>query len=106
MADDVQAEFDDAVNMTAGELEKWLDTDESKAAGQDKGGGESTGHASGRRIVEILRAEKTDLTDDDRAHMRKVVGYVHRHTAQRPKGDIEGSTWRHSLMNWGHDPVK
>jgi hypothetical protein len=106
MADDVQADFDEAVNMTAGELDKWLDTDESKAAGQHKGGGESTGHASGRRIVDLLHKKKADLTDDDRAHMRKVVGYVHRHLAQRPKGDVEDSTWRHSLMNWGHDPVK
>ncbi len=104
--DDVQADFDEAVNMTAGELDKWLDTDQSKAAGQHKGGGESTGHASGRRIVDLLHKKKADLTDDDRAHMRKVVGYVHRHLAQRPKGDVEGSTWRHSLMNWGHDPVK
>jgi hypothetical protein len=104
--DDVQTGFDDAVNMTAGELEKWLGTDESKAAGQHKGGGESTGHESGRRIVAILGRKKADLTDDDRAHMRKVVGYVHRHLAQRPKGDIEDSTWRHSLMNWGHDPLK
>ncbi|MCO1655132.1 DUF3140 domain-containing protein [Pseudonocardia humida] len=103
--DDVRAEFDDAVNMTAGELEKWLDTDESKAAGQHEDGGESTGHASGRRIVELLRTKKADLTDDDRAHMRKVVGYVHRHLAQRPKGDVEDTTWRHSLMNWGHDPL-
>jgi hypothetical protein len=106
MADDVQADFDEAVNMTAGELDKWLDTDESKAAGQHKDGGESTGHASGRRIVDLLHKKKADLTDDDRAHMRKVVGYVHRHLAQRPKGDVEDTTWRHSLMNWGHDPVK
>jgi hypothetical protein len=106
MADDVQADFDEAVNMTAGELGEWLDTDESKAAGQHKDGGESTGHASGRRIVDLLHKKKADLTDDDRAHMRKVVGYVHRHLAQRPKGDVEDTTWRHSLMNWGHDPIK
>jgi hypothetical protein len=104
--DDVQAEFDDAVNMTPKQLEDWLGTDESKAAGQHKGGGESTGHASGRRIVELLQKKKGELTDDDHGHMRKVVGYVHRHLAQRPSGDIEDSTWRHSLMNWGHDPLK
>ena len=104
--DDVRAEFGDAVNMTAKQLEDWLGTDESTAAGQHKGGGESTGHGSGRRIVALLRTKKDDLTDDDRAHMRKVVGYVHRHLAQRPSGDVEDSTWRHSLMNWGHDPLK
>ena len=46
------------------------------------------------------------MNDDDLAHMRKVVGYVHRHSAQRPKGDVEDTHWRYSLMNWGHDPLK
>ncbi|WP_231974713.1 DUF3140 domain-containing protein [Mycobacterium sp. E1747] len=29
-----------------------------------------------------------------------------RHLAQRPHGNIDESTWRYSLMNWGHDPMK
>jgi hypothetical protein len=100
-------EFGNAVNMTASELERWLATDDSRAVGQKPaGGGESTGHESGRRIVELLRTKKADLTDEDRAHMRKVVGYVKRHSAQRPKGDVTDTTWRYSLMNWGHDPLK
>jgi hypothetical protein len=105
--DAIRREFDEAVNMTAGELEKWLGTEESQSVGQKDGGGESTGHESGRRIVELLRARKGDLTDDDYAHMRKVNGYVKRHLAQEPaKEDVEGSKWRYSLMNWGHDPLK
>lgn len=108
MADDEETwqDFRDTVNMTAGELEKWLATQESKKAGQKEGKGESTGHASGRRIVDLLRAKKSELTDDDYAHMRKVIGYAHRHLAQRPSGDVTDSTWRYSLMNWGHDPCK
>jgi hypothetical protein len=107
MANDTYAEFRDAVNMTAAELEKWLRTDESKAVGQKPpSGGESIGHDSGRRIVKILRAKQADLTDADEAHMRKVVGYVHRHIAQRPAGDVTDSAWRYSVMNWGHDPLK
>jgi hypothetical protein len=106
-ADTVRREFGDAVNMTAAELEKWLDSDESKEVGQKSDdGGESTGHASGRRIVQLLRTKKDDLTDDDLAHMRKVHGYVQRHRAQGPDGDVEHSRWRYSLMNWGHDPLK
>ncbi|WP_308199680.1 DUF3140 domain-containing protein [Saccharothrix sp. S26] len=97
--------FDDAVNMTAAELERWLATDESRSVGQSDGG-ESVGHESGRRIVALLRKKKGELTDDDHAHMRKVVGYVHRHLAQRPDGDVERTRWRYSLMNWGHDPLK
>lgn len=72
--------------------------------GREDGGG-STGHASGRAIVEILRRRKGDLTDSDYAHMPKVNGYVHGHLAQRPSGDVRDGRWRHSLMNWGHDPL-
>ena len=104
--DEVWGDWKDAVNMTASEIEDWLETDESKEVGQKKGGGESTGHASGRRIVEILRTKKADLTDDDVAWMHKVVGYVHRHQAQGPSDDVEHSRWRYSLMNWGNDPLK
>ncbi|MDI9835369.1 DUF3140 domain-containing protein [Streptomyces sp. KAU_LT] len=99
------SEFRDLVNMTPSRLDEWLGTDESREAGQHKDGGESTGHASGRRIAEILRTKKGDLTDDDYGHMRKVVGYVRRHLAQRPSGDVKESRWRYSLMNWGHDPL-
>jgi hypothetical protein len=109
VADDpatTRREFRDAVNMTPSELETWLGTDESKAVGQKEGGGESVGHGSGRRIVTLLRTKQDDLSDGDLAHMRKVVGYVHRHMAQRPSGDVRDTAWRHSLMNWGHDPLK
>jgi hypothetical protein len=109
MNDDDQSvyeEFQQAVNMTAKEIDDWLDGDESKAVGQKSGGGESTGHASGRRIVAILETKKADLDDDDVAHMRKVNGYVKRHSAQRPSGDVHDTAWRYSLMNWGHDPTK
>lgn len=103
---DTWKEFHEAVNMTAAELEKWLASDESKSVGQKSAGGESTGHESGRHIVTILKAKKSELSDDDYAHMRKVVGYTRRHLAQRPSGDISDTAWRYSLMNWGHDPVK
>ncbi len=103
--DDTRAEFNDAVNMTKSELEDWLKTDEAKEVGQ-KDGGESTGHRSGRRIVQLLDTKKADLSDADFEHMAKVVGYVKRHLAQRPDGDVTDTRWRHSLMNWGHDPKK
>ncbi|AGS73086.1 DUF3140 domain-containing protein [Streptomyces collinus] len=98
-------EFRELVNMTPAELDKWLESDDSRDAGDHQAGGESTGHASGRRITQILRARKGDLSDDDYRHMRKVVGYIHRHLAQRPSGDVRETRWRYSLMNWGHDPL-
>lgn len=104
--DDVWPDWKDAVNMTASELKKWLATEESKSVGQKNDGGESVGHESGRRIIQLLDTRKADLTDADVDHMHKVVGYVHRHLAQRPSSDISDSRWRYSLMNWGHDPLK
>ena len=103
--DEVYDEFYDSVNMQPKELEDWLDTEESKSVG-DSDGGESTGHKSGRRIVEIKRTKKDDLTDDQYEHMQKVTGYIARHKAQGPDKDVENSDWRYSLMNWGHDPCK
>ncbi len=106
--DEVRREFADAVNMSPEQLEQWLATDESQAVGQHRDGdGESVGHESGRRMVTLLRTREDDLTDDDVAHMSKVVGYVHRHLAQRPAAeDVGTSRWRASLMNWGHDPLR
>ena len=100
-------EFNDLVNMAPKELEKWLATEESKAVGfKEKDGEESVGHESGRKIIQIKHTMKADLTDDDYAHMRKVIGYIKRHSAQKPSGDISETQWRYSLKNWGHDPVK
>lgn len=94
--------------MTAGELREWLENDESLRVGwkgADGSRAESVGHASGRWIADILDKKASDLTDDDYAHMRKVVGYVRRHLAQPPANKVT-SRWRYSLMNWGHDPLK
>ena len=101
----IRAAFDAAVNMSASELESWLETDESGRVGWKKHGGESVGHASGRRIVSILRARHGGLDDDDYRHMRRTVGFIRRHRAQEPANMVT-SRWRYSLMNWGHDPLK
>ncbi len=104
--DKIAKDFAKAVNMTPAELEEWLDSDESRKVGFKRAGAsESVGHASGRRIVTLLGTRKVDLDDDDYAHMRKVVGFVRRHSAQRPENTVT-SRWRYSLMNWGHDPIK
>ena len=100
----IRGDFHEAVNMTAKQIADWLETEHSKEVGW--GEGESVGHKSGRRIVELQHKKQADLSEDDYAHMQKVVGYVHRHLAQRPSGDISETRWRYSLMNWGHDPAK
>jgi hypothetical protein len=98
--------FEEVVNLEADELEAWLETEESHSVGWRRDGrGESVGHASGRRIVRLLRTPEHELTDGDYRHMHKVVGYVNRHLAQRPAGDVTHTRWRYSLLNWGHEPL-
>ena len=100
---ETRAEFARVVNMTPAQLEKWLESEHSREVGwTHEGEQESVGHQEGRRIVEMRRKKQADLTDDDYAHMRKVVGYCHRHLAQRPEGDVSETRWRYSFMNWGH----
>ncbi len=104
MTDQTEARFHRAVNMSAADLESWLRTPQSRAVGFRRGrASESVGHASGRRIVRLLR--NGARTASDLRHMQKVAGYVARHLKQRPIGDITATRWRYSLMNWGHDPL-
>ena len=98
----IRFEFNDKVNMSPSELEKWLKTEES----QEVGDGESLGHKSGRKIIEIKNKKVDELTDNDYNHMKKVNSYISRHMAQGPSGDKKNSRWRYSLMNWGCDPCK
>lgn len=79
--DEVIQEFNEVVNMTASELEEWLKSDDSNSAGWPKEdeNGETVGHDSGRKIVEILKENPKKApekyTDEQIQHMRKVVSY-------------------------------
>ena len=84
-AAEIKEEFDKSVNMTASEIEKWLETDASKHVGQKDGAGESVGRDSAKRIIRILRKKNDDLTGQDYGHMKKTNGYIARHLKQRPK---------------------
>jgi hypothetical protein len=102
----IRRDFTAAVNMTAGEIRQWLGTEESRSVGWvPPGGGESVGHAAGRRIAAILSAPVRELGEGDYAMMRKAVGFIRRHRAQEPANPVT-SRWRYSLMNWGCDPLR
>ena len=91
--------------MTAKEISEWLETDESKEVGyKEDDGDESVGHQSGKKIIKILDKKQEDYTDADVKHIHKVVGYIHRHLAQKPEGDVTETNWRYSLMNWDTIP--
>lgn len=71
--------FRDLVDLTPTELEARLEEPASKRVGHEKDTPKaSTGHRSGRRIVGLERTKRADLSDDDDAHMRKVVNYIKR----------------------------
>ncbi|KAH9973258.1 hypothetical protein BGW80DRAFT_1309162 [Lactifluus volemus] len=108
---EVIALFNEQVNMTAEELEAWLDDPQSRKAGT------GVGIESGHRIVEILRKNPGKMPDgydeEDITHMRKVVSYNSRHLAQEDHlketktiEELEKAKSTISLKNWGHDPVK
>jgi hypothetical protein len=72
---DLIREFEQVVNMSAAQLERWLRSEHSREVGwTHEGEHESVGHDSGRRIVALLRKPTGDCGDEDLAHMRKVVG--------------------------------
>ncbi len=99
-------DFQDAVNMSASDIKQWLKTKESNSVGQKDKKGKIKGRKSGKKIVKILNKDSSDYKKKDFKHMKKVVGYIHRHLAQKPSGDIKETPWRYSLMNWGCDPLK
>lgn len=94
------------MNVPAGELDTWLETLESWSVGFKGYGEESVGHASGRRNVELLDRDRESLSPDDWRQVRRTVGFIRRHLAQRPDGDVTDTRWRYSLLNWGHDPLR
>jgi len=98
--------FGTLVNMTAGELAAWLESDESRRVGWTRPGeSESVGRQSGRHILRILRSAEAELDEGDYRQMRRTIGFIRRHRAQEP-ANIVTSRWRYALMNWGHDPLK
>lgn len=104
--EDVYKHFKTAVNLSPDELKGWLKRDESKQVGWVRPGEtESVGRQSAKAILKILAKKKAELSDADYKHMRKVIGFVRRHRAQRPRGDVTATRWRYSLLNWGHDPL-
>jgi hypothetical protein len=99
------ANFHEAVNMTSDELRTWLLTESS---GEDTFAAEPDLRLPelGRKVVEILRKRKVDLTSEDADVMRRVSDYVADREANRPTEGPRHDQWRHSLMTVGHDPLK
>jgi Protein of unknown function (DUF3140) len=98
-------EFHRIVNMTSDELRTWLLT---QASGEGVLPPDPDVRLSGlgRRVVEVLRKRKVDLTADDTAAMQDVVDYVEDQLASPPTTGATDDKWRRSLMTVGHDPLR
>ncbi|WP_067486389.1 DUF3140 domain-containing protein [Actinomadura hibisca] len=98
-------DFHRTVNMTSEELRAWLLTD---ASGEDALPADPDMKVPelGKRVVEILRKRKVDLTSDDVADMRQVVEHADELLEKEPPDGAQDERWRHALMTVGHDPLK
>ncbi|RAY16422.1 hypothetical protein DPM19_05995 [Actinomadura craniellae] len=97
--------FHRVVNMSSHELRAWLLTD---ASGEKAFTADPDLHLPdlGRRVVHVLNKRKGDLTDEDTATMRRVVGFVSARLGSPPPAGAGDEHWRHALMTVGHDPLK
>ncbi len=103
--DAVSRRFHEVVNVSASMLDQWLDGDEARACGGVPApDDELAEHVPGRRVVDVLRTPRGDLTAMDVAFMRRVVVHVEQQLAARPEEPEAVERWRCSLLGWGHDP--
>ncbi|GGD25966.1 GNAT family N-acetyltransferase [Nocardioides daphniae] len=104
--DDVLELWRRVVNCRVEEIEEWHTTPASSSVGTRAPGARwSVGQLAGIRTAELLAVPVAEWTAADHAHVRRVAGFVRRHRAQWPRGDVRERRWRHALRNWGHDPL-
>ncbi len=102
--DELWNEFHRVVDMTSRELGDWLR--EQSAQEDTEELPDQAGTQTGQHVLHILGKRRTDLTEDDVRVMRNVVDRV----LSERRDDLEPTagqpSWRHRLMNLGHDPLK
>jgi len=106
------------INMSANEIQKFLDSDEGKEAGLSRkeaatagaGGGKITsGRDSARAIIRMLGKKFEDWTENDLDWMKAQISFISRMKANPGQLlDDKGRKTRKllSLLVWGHDPRK
>lgn len=97
-------EFHSCVNMTSAQLREWLLTQGSgqEAFTQDP---DLDLPEPGRAVLAVLGKRKVDLTHADLETMRNVVDQIQALLAARPDGGASDDSWRHALLDRGHDPL-
>jgi hypothetical protein len=97
---DIERDFNVLLNMSARELDDWLETAESKSVGWHHEGETEV------RRPSIWPAYHRDSTKQQPHRRRPCPHAKGRHLAKRPHHNVEHTRWRYSLTNWGHDPLK
>jgi hypothetical protein len=102
--DELWDDFHRVVNMTSRELQDWLMVEGANERAETEP--EHAGPELGRRVLEILRKRRADLTHDDVHVMERVVRRVTRERREDLEPTAGQDAWRHKLMDVGHDPLK
>ena len=116
--EEIYKKWDKLVNMSAKELETFIDSDEGEEAGlsrkeaSDAGAGGkkiTSGRDSARAIVRMLKRDKEQWSDNDWDWANKQINFISRMSGNKgPNRDDKGRPTRKllSLKIWGHDPEK
>jgi hypothetical protein len=111
--DKLYAKWKTLVNMSASELETFIETDEGKVAGLTKSDAKDKGIKSGQEsaewIIKMKRTKREDWTPKMWEWAKRQVSFNARMIGNKgPLRDGEGNrTRKHtSLLLWGHDPEK
>jgi hypothetical protein len=106
------------INMSANEIQKFLDSDDGKEAGLSRkesatagaGGGKiKSGRDSARAIIRMLGTKVEDWTENDWDWCSRQNSFISRALGMSgPLYDKKGRKTRKllSLLVWGHDPRK
>lgn len=102
--DELWDDFHHMVNMSSRELSDWLRTESATPEGEEVP--DRAGSPLGQKVLRILRKRRVDLTNDDQQVMREVVERVHAQRREDLEPTAGDATWRHRLMDIGHDPLR
>lgn len=102
--DEVYSEWNDTVNISASDLQKWSRNPCSRQASKDP-------EAVIKRNLRLLDKNKEDWTSNDVEDAKRTISFVNRMNSEemRPDSPREGphgcpSEWAISLLNWAYNP--
>jgi len=109
---DLYSDWKKLVNMSASEIEKFLDSEEGEDAGLSRKEASkldiSRGRDSARAIVRMKDKGKDDWSSNDWEWAQKQVSFISRMKGNEGPLFKDGKMTRKmkSLLIWGHDPRK